>query len=355
MTRLMAALRDWNWHEVLLTALIVAGSWVAGRLLTLVGGRLGRSWTARAHSPMAAAVLERTLRPTAWLVVLVGVYLALHRYRFGALETLDGALFVAAVALLTLLGGRVLGGVMRFYAERADRQRQDEALASQMLPFADRLGRLVILVLGLLVVLDHFHVEIRSLLVTLGVGSLAVGLALQETLANMFGGFAILVDRPFRVGDRVQLATGETGDVLEIGLRSTRLQTPENHVLIVPNSVLVRTSITNLSLPDVQAGLRVEVALAQEADVTRARELMLAAARAPHVLASPEPRVFLRTLEDSLPRLLLVCRVDSFANRLAAGDAVNAAIHSGFRAAGIRMANPAAPVVAAGGPGGLPA
>jgi small-conductance mechanosensitive channel len=254
-------------------------------------------------------------------------------------------MFVASVTLLALLASRVLHGVLSYYAERADRQRQDEVLAAEMLPFATRLGQVVMLAVGLLVILDHFDVEIRSLLVTLGVGSLAIGLALQDTLANMFGGFAILVDRPFRVGDRVQLSSGETGDVQEIGLRSTRIHTLENHVLVVPNSLLVRTNILNLSQPDPRTAVRVEVALPQGADLERARALMLQAARVPPVLAEPAPQVFLRTLEDSLPRLLLLCHVASYVDRPAAADAVNAGIYSRFRDAGVRLAQPGATVV----------
>jgi MscS family membrane protein len=345
LNRLIHAFAALNWREVLLTLLIIAGSYVAGRVLVFVLGALGRRWSRRANSPMTAHILARMLRPTVWLLVLLGVYLALHRYRFGLLRTLDDAMYVVSIALLTNLAGQVLRGIMSYYAERADRQRQDEALAAEMLPFANRLGQLLMLALGLLVIMDHFHVEIRSLLVTLGVGSLAIGLALQDTLANMFGGFAILVDRPFRVGDRVQLVTGETGDVLEIGLRSTRILTLENHVLIVPNSTLVKTNIVNLSQPDAQAVVRVEVALAPGTDLDRARVVMLEAARVPLVLAEPAPQVFLRTMEDSLPRLLLLCRVGSYVDRLAAADAVNTEIHRRFRAAGLRQAHPGATVV----------
>jgi MscS family membrane protein len=345
LNRLIHAFVAFNWREVLLTLLIIAGSYVAGRILVHVLGSLGRSWSRRANSPMTAHILARMLRPAVWLLVLLGVYLALHRYHFGLLHTLDGAMYVASIALLTSLAGQVLRGIMSYYAERADRQRQDEALAAEMLPFANRLGQVLMLALGLLVIMDHFHVEIRSLLVTLGVGSLAIGLALQDTLANMFGGFAILVDRPFRVGDRVQMVTGETGDVMEIGLRSTRILTLENHVLIVPNSTLVKTNIVNLSQPDPQAVVRVEVALAPGTNLEQARAVMLEAARVPPVLAEPAPQVFLRTMEDSLPRLLLLCRVGSYVDRLAAADAVNTEIHRRFRAAGLRQAHPGATVV----------
>ena len=75
-------------------------------------------------------------------------------------------------------------------------------------------------------------------MVSLGVGSLAVGLAAQDTLANMFAGFTLMLDRPFRVGDRIQLASGEVGDVEAIGMRATRIKTSDETILVVPNSLL---------------------------------------------------------------------------------------------------------------------
>ena len=75
---------------------------------------------------------------------------------------------------------------------------------------------------AIIIVLDHFGINIGSLLVSLGVGSLAVALAAQETIANMIAGFVILVDRPFRIGDRIEVGQGVVGDILAIGLRSTR-------------------------------------------------------------------------------------------------------------------------------------
>ncbi len=68
----------------------------------------------------------------------------------------------------------------------------------------------------------------KSLVVSLGVGSLAVGLAAQDTLANMFAGFTLMLDRPFLIGDRIQLASGEVGDVEAIGIRATRIRTPDD-------------------------------------------------------------------------------------------------------------------------------
>ena len=112
-----------------------------------------------------------------------------------------------------------------------------------------KLGKIFIVVLAAITLLQHFGVNVASLVVSLGVGSLAIGLAAQDTLANMFAGFTLMLDRPFRVGDRIQLATGEMGDVEAIGMRATRHPDLDETILVVPNSVLVKERVVNLSRP----------------------------------------------------------------------------------------------------------
>jgi small-conductance mechanosensitive channel len=92
-------------------------------------------------------------------------------------------------------------------------------------------------------------VNVSSLVVSLGVGSLAIGLAAQETLSNMFAGFTLMLDRPFQAGERIRLASGEVGDVLAIGMRATRIKTLDETILVVPNNILVRERLVNMSRP----------------------------------------------------------------------------------------------------------
>src|SRR6185295_9657089 len=107
------------------------------------------------------------------------------------------------------------------YASRAHPAAAASEVAREFTPLFSKVGRVFIALVALTMLLQHFGVNVASLVVSLGVGSLAVGLAAQDTLANMFAGFTILLDQPFRVGDRIQLATGEIGDVQSIGMRST--------------------------------------------------------------------------------------------------------------------------------------
>ena len=106
----------------------------------------------------------------------------------------------------------------------------------------------------------------------------AAYLGAQDTLASMFAGFTILLDQPFRVGDRIQLATGETGDVQSIGMRATSIKTGDDTILIVPNSILVKERLVNQSRPTRHLATRVDVGVAFGSDLGKVKEVLRAAA-----------------------------------------------------------------------------
>jgi small-conductance mechanosensitive channel len=331
----------WDRQEILVTLLVVTSAWAASRIFLLFVDRVASRWTRRTAALQDDYVLAAIRRPVSLLIILVGVYAAIHRYAFRFRWFLDGLIFVAAVGLVIFTLIRVVAVLLAWYGERIRREPGTAQLSRDLLPLADKVARVILLVIGVFVILDHFDIEIRSILVTLGVGSLAIGLALQETLANMFGGFTIMLDRPFRVGDRIQLSSGETGDVQEIGIRSTRVLTLEHNLLVIPNAHLVKTLLTNQSVPDERARVVIEVGIAYDADVARAKALMLETAAAdPTALREPPPAAYFREFGDSALRLTLVCHAADFRDALPLRDRLNSGIHARFKEAGIEVAYP---------------
>jgi MscS family membrane protein len=115
----------------------------------------------------------------------------------------------------------------------------------------------------------------------------------------MFAGFTLMLDRPFRAGDRIRLATGETGDVETIGMRATLIRTLDETLLIVPNSVLVKERVVNLSRPSRSVTSRVEVGVAYGSDLARVKDVLTRAAReSPRVDSSRQPVVLVTKFGD---------------------------------------------------------
>ena len=154
-------------------------------------------------------------------------------------QHLPGVLTGIVIFLFFWVLARLASRLVRKLAERA---RSDEALRDLLVP----LTRFAVLAVGLLMALDQMGFEVSSLLAGVGIAGLAVGLAAQETMANVFAGFTILWDHPYRIGDTVTMA-GNQGQVSEIGLRSTRIRTFDQREVILPNREIIHQPIVNHS------------------------------------------------------------------------------------------------------------
>jgi len=161
---------------------------------------------------------------------------------------------VTAIAAIILFFDKLLRGLIDTYADRVDVLRASRNVAQGIV-------RIVVIGLGLLILLDTFGVSITPLLASLGIGSLAVALALQPTLENFFSGVQIMIDRPIRVGQFIKLDSGEQGYVHKIGWRSTWIRMLPNNVVVMPNKVLLNSRVVNYYYPQqdlavlVQAGV----------------------------------------------------------------------------------------------------
>ena len=158
---------------------------------------------------------------------------------------------------------------------------------------ASTLIRVFVFTLGLTALLRLYQVNIAPLLAALGVGGLAVALALQDTLANFFAGIHILIEEPIALGAAIRLSTGEEGVVTDIGWRTTRLRNGDGNVVVIPNTKITSGTLTNYNLPDPRVAADVAVMVGYDADLDQVRRLAIDQTRACEgVLDTPEPVVF---------------------------------------------------------------
>lgn len=140
---------------------------------------------------------------------------------------------------------RMFGGIFSWYKENIA-AKTTSRLDDELIPFLRRFSKILIWIIALLIILPIFGVNISALIATLGVSSLAIALAAQDTIANIIAGFMIMVDRPFRLGDKIKLPSGEVVKVLDIGVRRSKfLSQDDNAIIIVPNLELSKSKIIN--------------------------------------------------------------------------------------------------------------
>ena len=179
----------------------------------------------------------------------------------------------------------------------------------------------IIFLVGLLVILHVLGISILPLITTLGIGGLAIALALQDTLANLFAGIQMLMEKSIRVGDYIRLEKGEEGYVEDITWRSARIRVASNNVVIVPNSQLAKSVVTNYYLPDRKMAISVRVPVSFDADPDEAERILLeeadkAIGEVPGLLAEPAPVVrFSPGFGEGVLEFSVICQVESFSSQ----------------------------------------
>lgn len=170
--------------------------------------------------------------------------------------------------------------------------------------------RVVVIVAGLLWLLSIWQINLTPLFASAGIAGIAVALAAKDTLANFFGGISIFMDNTYKVGEYIILESGERGEVVEIGIRSTRMKTRDDVMVTIPNSIIANSKIINESAPIPRFRIRVPVGVAYGSDLEKVEKVLLSvAADNENVEKNPEPRVRVRIFADSSVNFELLCWV----------------------------------------------
>ncbi len=196
-----------------------------------------------------------------------GVYLAIVKLPLdpGVSEVLKDILLVALILSGAIVLARICAGLVGVYTTRV------QGLPSSSL--LKNLARIVIFVLATLIVLQSLGVAIAPVIATLGVGGLAVALALQETLSNLFSGVLIIASRQLRPGDFVRLDSGEEGYVADVTWRNTTIRALSNNMVIVPNSKIAQSIVTNFYQPEPRMSVIIPVGVSYASDLARVEEV----------------------------------------------------------------------------------
>jgi len=172
----------------------------------------------------------------------------------------------------------------------------------RMIPLIEKVLKAVVVILATIFIFSAWNINISPLLATAGIAGLAVGLAVKDSLANILGGLQLVLDKTFKVEDKVQLESGEMGVILDIGLRTTKLKTYDNEVIYIPNGILANAKIKNYTLPDLSIRVNVDFGVEYGSDPEQVRQVVLEAIKEiDTVLEEPSPQVqFLKMSDFSL-------------------------------------------------------
>jgi small-conductance mechanosensitive channel len=340
----MESIRQMASHDPLklvIAACLLLVSLAAGYVVKRLLFRALRRWGDKTSSKVDV-VLTKSLRgPIAIWSLILGIYFATESLdlpdRFTRL--IEHTLLILTILSLTLMASRLAGNLIRHYGTRVPG-------AMPVTTLTQNLAQLFIVLVGILILLYHFGVSITPILTAFGVGGLAVALALQDTLSNLFAGFYVSVAGQVRLGDYIKLNTGEEGYVRDITWRSTTIRALGNNLIIIPNAKLAQAIVTNYSLPERRMSLDIRVNASYDSDPDHVERVLLEEARnaagaIPGLLAEPEPSVrLIPGFGDSALNFTLGCQVAEFVDQFLVQHELRKRILKRFQAERIDMPFP---------------
>jgi small-conductance mechanosensitive channel len=318
-------------------AAMVVGAWLFRALVIGQLRRLSRR-TRTTLDDELVATLDRAIKPTL-VFAIIAASLNLFPLSAKLLHVANRIVTVCVIALLFYYGSKVLQLFLNAWLNR----RVERESLREPIRFV---SHVVFAALAVMIVLDNLGISLTAVWTTLGVGSVAVALALQDTLSNFFAGVYLRLDRPVRVGDYIKLESGEEGFVIEQGWRSARIRTLPNNVVVVPNAKLASTIVTNYSLPEPQMSLLISVGVSYQSDPEQVERILVeeasrATGQVEGLLSDPPPFVrFIPGFGDSSLNFTLICRVASFVDQYLVQHELRKRIFARFQREGISIPFP---------------
>ncbi len=282
------------------------------------------------------AVRQPLATPSVYWCIAAGLYLGMavsdlpEKYVFYCNKTIH----VILVLSISIAAANVVGSVYGAQMQKLDIPVSSTALVGGVL-------KGVVIVIGLVIILGILGISIAPLITALGVGGLAVALALQDTLANLFAGFHLLIEKSIRVGDFIKLESGHEGYVDDITWRTSRIKTLSNNTVMIPNKKLAQSEVVNYSLPQPEMGISVVLRAGYGADHDRVERVLMEEAQKavlelPGLVEGQEPSIGFNPGE-SWVEFSLNFTVKRFVDQYAVQDAVRKRVFKRFAQEGIEI------------------
>ena len=247
--------------------------------------------------------------------VLVGLHVAVGLWPLPEPMALTASrvIFVLVWLSVTIVSAGLFGNLIAQYGSQFQH-------AMPVTSLTQNVTKIIVVILGLLMILNGLGISIAPLLTALGVGGLAVALALQDTLSNLFAGVYLTMARHVRVGDYVKLESGQEGYVVDIGWRATKIRMLPNNMVLVPNNKIGQAIITNYNLPSRELAVTVDLGVDYGSDLAKVEQVTVEVARevmrtVPGGMPSFEPMVRFHTLGDFSVTFTVVMQAREFVDQ----------------------------------------
>lgn len=312
------------------------------RLLMFILEKIVPIFTKKTKTDLDDVILEKISSPLTFLALLAGARFAIDEISLSAKVSwaINGMIFTLMILVASVLVYHILDSLIVFgYKDFGKKVRVK--INESLLEFFHSMLKIVVVVAAVLIILESWGIEIGPLLAGLGVAGIAIAFALQPTLSNIFGGISMLLDRSINIGDLIDLDDGTRGHILKINLRSTKVKTFNNKLVIIPNAKLSEGNIKNVALPEPATRVVIPFSVAYGSEISKVKKLVHSEILKVKNLIK-ERGIIVRFVEmaDSGLNFKTYFYVDSFDELADAMDDANTRIYNALNKAGIEIPFP---------------
>jgi len=287
-------------------------------------------------------LIERIQGQIRWLVVVLGIDIGTSIVFFdndAIRDVFNNVLFWFYYGFLMSATYTSIKFFFEWYENQLD---EEESRVAVFLPILQRFAMVLFIVLAIVILLDQLGVNVTGLAAAAALIGLAIALAAQDIIGDLISGYVILMDRSFRVGDRIDIPGQDAwGDVVEIGTRTTRIRTRENNLVIIPNSEMADGQILNYTYPDPNFRLQSDIGIGYGQDLDRIRQVLGDAVRGVDEVLKDQPiQVLFIEFAPATMTIRVRWWIDTYADKRVIQDKVNSALQDAIEESGIISPNP---------------
>jgi len=327
-------------QTVISLAVFVGVTIVALIIRRVLFGLLHR-WAQRTETTMDDLFVSALRYPSLFWCLAIGLY-----FTIGTSELPPAYVAYSFKAIHTLVILSVTFALANVSSRLVTTAVQQTGIAVPVTGLSRVVIKSLVISVGLLILLSTLGISITPILTALGVGGLAVALALQDTLGNLFAGVHLLMERSIRVGDFVKLESGQEGYVIDIGWRTTKIRMLPNNIVIIPNGKLAQSVVINYYMPETRMSVLIPVSVGYGSDAEQVERVLVeeasrAAAEVPGMLTDPAPFVrFIPGFGESSLDFTLICQVKEVVDQYLVQHELRKRILARFRREGIEIPFP---------------
>ncbi len=309
-------------------------------IIRSIASKTLQRWAGKTETDINDIIIDAFKTPSIYLTIAIGLYtgVAISGLQEKYLFYISMTIYVIVIMSVTFAAANLSGRILNYYIRKSDLNIPSTGLAHGIL-------KVTIIILGILITLSVVGISIAPLITALGVGGLAVALALQDTLSNLFAGIHILVEQSIKIGDFVRLETGQEGYVDDITWRTTRIRMLPNNMVIIPNNKLSQSIVTNYSLPNKEMAISIPISVSYNSDPERVEQILTeeavkASEDIPEILNIPRPSARFQRLGESSLDFEIGCYVTDYEKQKSAQHQILKRVFKRLKEEGIEIPFP---------------